>query len=417
MSNNENISKVNQPPALRRAAELLQLDSNVLNRLSMPDQIHFETLQVPTSQGPQSFSAWRVQHNNARGPYKGGIRFHPEVDMEEVATLAALMTYKTAVVNIPMGGAKGAIQIDPKQLPVEDLQAVSRAYIRQFADYIGPTKDIPAPDVNTDDKTMAWMMDEYSNIVGYNSPGVVTGKPIGVFGSPGRRLATSLGGKIVMDRILHYLNIRKSPITVAIQGIGNVGGGLAELLVHDPNFKVVAISDSRQGVYHPNGLDLNKVLSHKNHTGRLDELPTVQYITNSELLVLPVDILVLAALENQINEHNAHAIKAKMLVELANHPITPAAEPYLVSKGTIILPDILANAGGVAVSYFEWVQNLQGWYWDEAEVNLKLKTLMTEAADEVWKMHKEYNADLRVSAYILGLKRLSHSLRLRGMIK
>ena len=408
---------IHWPTALTQAAQLTNTDPRILARLQTPDHIHSAEITYQADSGETlTIPAWRIQHSQARGVYKGGIRFHPKVDANEVATLAGLMSFKTAVANIPMGGGKGGVRVDGRNLSTNEHEQIIRAYTRSFAEVIGPHLDVPAPDVNTDDQTMAWMMDEYSNLVGYPAPGVVTGKPIAVYGSQGRSLATSLGGQVVLDNILSRLGSMHSPITVAIQGAGNVGGGLAYLLADSSKYRIVAMSDTKSGVYNPAGLNVRDTLAHKSDTGSLENAEYATNITNQQLLSLPVDILVLAALENQIDETNAGSVQAKIILELANHPVTNQADAMLAAREIIVIPDILANAGGVVVSYFEWVQNQQGWYWGESDVNSKLETIMLSAVDNVWREHQRLNTNLRVAAYAVALERLATCLRLRGMV-
>ncbi len=405
------------PSAYFEAGKKLELSTDLLDRLTKPNHIWAHDLSYTNAQGASvTVPAWRVQHSNARGPYKGGIRFHPAVDEHEVATLAGLMSFKTAVVNIPLGGGKGGVRVDGRNLTPEEHQQISRAYAQAFHSYIGPMQDVPAPDVNTGEETMAWIMDEYSKIIGYNVPGVVTGKPVQLFGSKGRGLATSLGGKFVLDQLLSSLNLPSSPVTLAIQGAGNVGGGLAELMLDDPRYKVVAISDTKGAVYNAEGLDIQSTLKHKTDTGNLEGAANTQTLTNEQLLELPVDVLVLAALENQVTDQNANLIQAKSILELANHPVTSEADEVLNQRGIAVIPDILANAGGVAVSYFEWVQNLEQYYWTEEVVNQGLKQLMTQAVNDVVEYQKKLNTNLRVAAFALALDRIVSTMRLRGML-
>ncbi len=412
-----NTPTVHWPDALNRAATLRQVDPKILVRLQSPDFVHIAELTYHSDAGVvTTVPAWRIQHSQARGPYKGGIRFHPQVDLDEVATLAGLMSFKTAVVNIPLGGGKGGVQVDGRNLSMAEHQEIARAYARAFTPVIGPLRDIPAPDVNTSSQTMGWIMDEYSQQVGYTSFGVVTGKPLAVGGSQGRDLATSWGGRVVLDDIVARLNLNRSPLTVVIQGAGNVGGGLAYLLADNPRYRVIAISDTKSGVYNPAGLVVREVLEHKSKTGSVENTEYATNITNQQLLTLEADILVLAALENQIDASNADTIQAKLILELANHPITSEADARLTARGTVIVPDILANAGGVVVSYFEWVQNQQNWYWSEADINSKLEAIMLGAAEQVWSIGQESGVDLRVAAYALALDRLAAAMTARGMV-
>lgn len=403
--------------ALRAAAQILGRSDLELDKLMTPDRIIQSDIAIQLDNGETAlFKALRVQHNAARGPYKGGIRFHPQVDVEEVKTLASLMTWKCAVADIPFGGGKGGIKVDPQKLSQLELERLARGYVQSFAKHIGPNQDVPAPDVNTNEQTMAWMMDEYSRIHGHQVPAFVTGKPVVLFGSKGREMATSLGGKFILDLMVDHLHITKRPIQVAIQGIGNVGGGLAKLLSLDPRYKLVAVSDSHGGIYRPTGLEATEVFDHKKATGSLAGLPYSHDITNSELLELDVDVLVPAALEDQITAANADHIKAKLILELANNPISASGDAILNSRGIPVVPDILANAGGVTVSYFEWVQNREGWYWEEAEVNSRLQKLMLEAGQRVIKIADEKKVSLRVAAFLLAIDRVYRAMQLRGAI-
>jgi len=410
-------SEVALPSAAGRAFKLLSVDDTTSRLLLHPNHIHTANLVITMDDGQtMTMPAWRVQHSNARGPYKGGIRFHQKVDLAEVTTLAGLMSFKTAVVDIPVGGAKGGVQIDGRALSPTERERVSRAYIQAFSRYIGPNQDIPAPDVNTDSATMGWMLDEYEKIVGFSSPGVITGKPLGLFGSQGRNLATSFGGKCILGELLKHLNITKRPLTVAIQGAGNVGSGLARLLAEDSQYQVIAISDTHSAVYHQSSLNVLDVLRHKEKTGSVENAEYTHNLTNAELLALPVDVLVLAALENQITAVNQQEVQAKIILELANHPITSEADELLSQREIVIVPDILANAGGVIVSYFEWAQNCENYYWGEAKVNRRLQRLMRRAFSDVVQISTKYSVDLRTGAYVVGLARILSAMRLRGVI-
>ena len=403
--------------ALREAAQILGRSDVELDKLMTPERIIQSDISVQLDSGETAvFPALRVQHNSARGPYKGGIRFHPQVDVDEVKTLASLMTWKCAVANIPFGGGKGGIKVDPKKLSHLELERLARGYVQAFAKHIGPNQDVPAPDVNTNEQTMAWMMDEYSRIKGHQMPDFVTGKPIALFGSLGREMATSLGGKFTLDLIVDHLKITKRPIQVAIQGIGNVGGGLAKLLSLDPRYKLVAVSDSQGGIYQPNGLEVNEVFEHKKTAGSLAGFPYSHEVTNAELLELDVDVLVPAALEDQITANNAEHVKAKLILELANNPISAPGDAILNSRGIPVVPDVLANSGGVTVSYFEWVQNREGWYWEEAEVNGRLQKLILEAGRQVIKIANDKKVSLRVAAFLLAIERVYLAMQLRGKL-
>lgn len=366
----------------------------------------------------QVFEGYRVQHSSTRGPCKGGIRFHPAVDADEVKALAAWMTFKCAVVGIPYGGAKGGIQVDPEKLSRRELQRLTRRFTAMVAPIIGPEKDIPAPDVNTNGEVMGWIMDTYSMLNGYSIPGVVTGKPLEIGGSLGRPEATGRGVMITTREILAKQGIKPQEMTVAVQGLGNVGGVSARLL-SELGTKVVGVSDVTGGIYNKDGLDMQHLLAYvtAKRGNLLDKYEGREFerITNEQLLELPVDILVPAALDNAIKAENAKNIKAKLIVEGANGPTTPEADSILEERGIMVVPDILANAGGVVVSYFEWVQNIQSLVWDEDEVNKTLNRIMCKAIDEVYAMHEAKKITMRSSAYCLALKKLVDAKSIRGI--
>ena len=401
---------------LEECGEILGLQKSVIEYLKKPQRIVEVSIPVEMEDGSlRIFEGFRVQHNNARGPYKGGIRFHPSVGLEEVKALAMWMTWKCAVIDIPYGGAKGGVKVDPKRLSEKELERLSRGYIRAIAPFIGPNLDIPAPDVNTNPKIMGWMLDEYCNVKGEILPSVITGKPLTLFGSEVRGIATSLGGKYVLDEIVTLLGM-KPPLTIAIQGFGNVGGGIFKLLLQDERYKVVAISDSKGGIFSESGINDERIFEHKKTTGSVVGFEKTEKITNEDLLSLDADILIPAALENQIREDNAEDVKAKVILELANGPTTPKADEILRNKGIIVVPDILANAGGVTVSYFEWVQNREGFFWEKREIEEKLRQKMTKALKEVWEISKKMGLDLRTSAYVLAVRRVVDAMRARGWI-
>ncbi len=368
------------------------------------------------------FEGYRVNFNNTRGPAKGGIRFHPGVTQDEVELLAFLMTYKCAVLNLPFGGGKGGITVNPKGLSKFELERLSRGYINGIADFIGPDIDIPAPDVYTNQMIMGWMMDQYSTINRRIVPGVITGKPISMGGSLGRETATAMGAFFCTETIIPKLKKYKKKPTVAIQGFGNAGSILANLLFN-AGYKVVAVSDSKGAIFLENGLDIPCVKEFKESTrdlkavycdGSVANLVDHERLTNEELLELDVDILIPAALENQITEENADRIKAGLIIEVANGPISPDADEILDSKGIKVVPDILANAGGVTVSYFEWVQNRQGFYWTEERVNSLLKEKMVEETNNVWNIAEDKSITMRTAAYVHALKRLEEAVTARG---
>lgn len=401
---------------LNKTCELMKIEPDELEILRKPDRIIEAALPVLMDDGRiKVFTGYRVQYNNIRGPYKGGIRFHPQVNLDEVKALAFWMTIKCAVADIPYGGGKGGVSVDIKKLSRGELERLTRAYTRGFADFIGPSKDVPAPDVYTNAQTMAWVMDEYSHIKGENTPAVVTGKPLEIGGSLGRDTATSLGGFYVFEQVLNKLKLPKNKISLAVQGFGNVGLNFA-MIAYAAGYKIAAVSDSRGGLYDKNGLNLERVLSHKQTTGSVINFNGLKNITNEQLMELPVEVLAPAALENVINEKNAGRIRAKLILELANGPTAAEAEVKLSKKGVLIVPDVLANAGGVIVSYFEWVQNLRHFYWDQAKVEANLEKQITSAFKKVWQtMEAQGNRDLRTAAYMVAVARLVKALKVRGI--
>lgn len=359
-------------------------------------------------------SGYRVQHNTLRGPGKGGIRYHPNVDLDEVRALAGWMTWKCAVVNIPFGGAKGGVTCNPSTMSQSEIERLTRRFIWEISPIIGPDQDIPAPDVNTNPQVMAWIVDTYSVFKGYTCPSVVTGKPIAIGGSLGRLKATSRGAVFTLREAAKILSIDLSRCTVVIQGYGNVGYHAAELL-EELGVKVIAISDEKGGILNEKGLDTAKVYEHSQKTGSVVSYPEADNITNVELLELPCDILVPAALEGQINRKNADNIKAKVIVEGANGPTSPFADDILYDKGIFVIPDILANAGGVTVSYFEWVQNVQKLFWSEDDVNQRLQLIMSKAFNEVCDISTREKVNMRTAAYMLAIDRVAEAKRLRGI--
>ncbi len=414
---NQNNPFQNYLDNLARAGEALGLTPAEIEKLSVPQNIIQSDLVIKTSKGDETFPAYRVQFNNARGPFKGGIRFHPAADLDEVKALAALMAVKCAVVGIPLGGAKGGVTIDPKQYGAKDLELVARAWARAMQPHIGVAKDIPAPDVYTNSQTMAHILDEYEQIVGHEEFGVITGKPLELGGSLGRNIATAQGGIYVLSELLQNMNLRPEDMRVAVQGFGNAGYTAASIL-HNMDYKIVAVSDSSGGIYAEGGLDPEELNRFKEEGKSLSEFSKDGFknITNEELLVSPCDILIPAALDNQITKENAGDIKAKIVLELANGPTTPEADAILFEKGITLIPDVLANAGGVTVSYFEWVQNRSGDRWKETDVLQKLKDIMSESFKGVYALAKEKNIDLRLGAFSLGVKRIVDAMKLRGRI-
>ncbi|MGC8980006.1 MAG: Glu/Leu/Phe/Val family dehydrogenase [Thermoplasmata archaeon] len=403
---------------LDKAAKLMKLDPAVHAILREPMRVLEVTIPVKMDDGSvKVFKGFRVQYNDARGPTKGGIRFHPQETLDTVKALAAWMTWKTAVLNLPYGGAKGGVIVDPQKLSKAELERLSREYARAVARFIGPEKDIPAPDVNTNPQIMAWMVDEYSKIMGYNSFGAITGKPLEIGGSLGRTEATARGGMFVLREGARRIGLDLSKAKVAIQGHGNVGGFAHKVIKEIFGSKVVAISDISGGLYNPNGIDYNEVMEYKSkNKGLLAGFPKAKPISNEELLEMDVDVLIPAALENQITGDNADKIKAKIVLELANGPCTPEADEILFKKKILQIPDILANAGGVTVSYFEWVQNINGYYWTEEEVYQRLDQWMTRSAKDVFDTAEKYKVEPRMGAYIVAVKRVADAIKVRGWV-
>jgi len=426
---------------LESVSKHLKLNKKTITRLITPEHIHFAELKMKMDNGKsKTFSAWRIQHNSARGPYKGGIRFHPQVNEDEVKALSIWMTWKTAIIGIPFGGGKGGISVDPKQLSVAELQRLSRTYIQTFHQNLGPWRDIPAPDVNTNGQIMIWMADEISRIMdlkfqkkrkspsspknfqninnlppkNYNFFATFTGKPIGLGGSLGREAATGRGGVEVLKNYFHKKDHNKD-INIVIQGFGNVGYWFAKI-AYEQGWKIIAISDSQGAIYNAQGLDIDKVKQHKEKTGSVISFNDSTNITLEKILSLKTEILVLAALENSINLQNQSVVQASTILELANGPIVPDAEKKLLQRQIVIIPDVLANAGGVAVSWMEWVQNLNGDIWPERKVNQKLANIIEKSVHQVWQIQQEYQIDLRSASYILGVGRVVEAMKLRGWI-
>ena len=400
-----------------KVAKILNLGQAELDILTIPKRILTFSFPVKLDAGEiRYFTGYRVQFNDARGPTKGGIRFHPEVNLEEIKTLAFLMTLKCAVVNIPYGGAKGGIMIEPKRFSKQELEGISRGYIREINSFIGPDVDIPAPDVNTDSKIMAWMLDEYEKLKGMHVPAAITGKPIALGGSKAREFSTSMGGAYVLQELADTFDMKPKKTNVAVQGFGNVGMNIARIL-HEWGYKVVAVSDSKSGIYNAKGLNIKDVILHKDKTGRLVKFKGSKEISNEELLELKTDVLIPAALEDQITKKNANNVKAKLIIEMANRPITPEADDILLDKNIFVMPDILANAGGVVVSYFEWVQNSMNFYWSEQEVLDKLKKYMTDAVKQLSKVCADFRCDMRKSLYINAIQKILEAEKLRGNLK
>ncbi len=397
-------------------ADLLQINGGMREILRNPKRELTVNFPVRMDDGSlRVFTGYRVQYNMARGPTKGGIRYHPAVTLDEVRALAAWMTWKCAVVNLPYGGAKGGVICDPKHMSRNELERLTRRYASEIAPLIGPEMDIPAPDVYTDSQTMAWIMDTYSMQKGYSVPGVVTGKPISLGGSEGRGEATGRGCAYVVREAAPHAGIKVKEGTVAVQGFGNAGSVAAKLLHDEQGAKIVAVSDSKGGVHNPKGLNPHEVDAHKAKTGSVVGFPGAQSVSNEELLQLKVDILIPAALENQITKANADKIQAKIVAEAANGPTVPEADAILFEKKVTVLPDILANAGGVTVSYFEWAQDIQGFFWTLQEVNSRLERVMVESYNQVHKTATERKIHNRTAAYVLAIQRVVDAMRLRGI--
>ncbi len=395
---------------LDKAYKQITLSKEVAEILASPkEQLQF-SIPIRMDNGElKVYQGYRVRYNDARGPTKGGIRYHQDVTLDEVKALSFWMMVKCAVIDIPYGGGKGGITVDPKKLSVRELERLSRGWVRAAYPIIGPQRDIPAPDVNTTPQIMAWMVDEYSTIAQSHQPGFITGKPISLGGSQGRGTATAQGGFYALRESLKHI---KSGKTVAIQGFGNAGAVMADLLAQD-GFTIVAVSDSKGGVHNPTGINISQAKQHKEKTGQLAGFSGSSPVSNKEILELPVDILVLAALENQVDEKNANNVKAKIVVELANGPTTPAADDLLHKKGVFVIPDVLANSGGVCVSYFEWVQNLYGYYWTEKEVFAKLEEKMVKEFNAVHAISSKKGIDMRTAAYVVALERIAKAVQER----
>jgi glutamate dehydrogenase (NAD(P)+) len=397
------------------AAEYLKLDPGLRGVLRTPKRILEVSIPTKMDNGQiKVFTGYRVQHNIARGPAKGGIRYHPSVTLDEVRALAAWMTWKTATVNIPYGGGKGGVICDPKRMSKAELERMTRRFASEILPIIGPERDIPAPDVYTDAQTMAWIMDTYSMTVGYSSLGVVTGKPLSIGGSEGRHEATARGCLFVTEEACRVKKMPLRGASVAIQGFGNAGS-LAAKLFSEKKAKIIAISDSRGGVFNSRGIDPLKAARYKERSGTVVGMPGTSRISNDDLLTMKCDILIPAALENVITLNNADQIKAKIVSEAANGPTTPHADEVLARKGITLLPDILANAGGVTVSYFEWVQDLQSFFWSEAEVNAKLESVMKRAFNEVHETARKHRTHMRTGAYCLAVGRVADATLVRGL--
>lgn len=402
---------------LKKAISYMEISSDVEEQLKYPKMALSASLNVRMDDGSlKAFLAYRVQYDDTRGPTKGGIRYHPDVDLNEVTSLAFWMTFKTAITNLPFGGAKGGVCVNPKQLSPAELERLSRAYIDAFYHNLGPERDIPAPDMYTNAMIMGWMANQYSKIKGEYTPSSITGKPLALGGSKGRIDATGRGGFYVLNTLASQLNIVPQKTTVAIQGFGNVATHMSRLM-HENGYKIIAVSDSGGGIYTSEGIDPVSLLRFKQEKGCVQGAPVVgeqKLISNAELLTLPVDILIPAAIENVITNINAPNIQARIIIEMANGPITEAADDILIDKGITVIPDILANAGGVTVSYFEWVQNKAGMYWDTLEVYDRLKNIMEKETLRIWDIKTAKQCEMRTAAYIYALTRIADAIEAGG---
>ncbi len=402
---------------LEAAADVLGLDQGMRDLLATPKRELTVAVPVRRDDGRlEVFTGYRVHHNVTRGPAKGGMRYHPLVSLDEIRALAMWMTWKCAVVGIPFGGAKGGVVVDPATLSQDELERLTRRYAAELLPIIGPEKDIPAPDVNTDDQIMAWFMDTYSVNQGYSVPSVVTGKPLAIGGSEGRTGATSLGVMYCLFMALRERGLEPSRVKVAIQGFGKVGAGVA-MVLHDAGCNVVAVSDVQGGLYNERGLNPQAILRHRREAGAstVATFPGADRISNGELLALDVDVLVPAALEGVIRSDNVDTVRAGIIVEGANGPTTPAADKVLNDRGCLVVPDVLANAGGVTVSYFEWVQDLQAYFWSEDDVNGRMRSVMERAYAEVSAFAQERDLSMRESAQVIGVDRVAEAHRMRGL--
>jgi glutamate dehydrogenase (NAD(P)+) len=399
----------------KRAANLLGLEDDLYKVLIVPSREIKVYIPVRMDSGHiEVFEGYRVQHNFARGPAKGGIRYAPDVSLDEVKALSAWMTWKCAVVNVPFGGGKGGVICNPQQMSQGELERLTRRYTSELIDFIGPDKDVPAPDMNTNEQTMAWIMDTYSMHARHTVNAVVTGKPVQLGGSLGRREATGRGVMICVNEAIKRFGLTPQETTVVVQGSGNVGGIGAELM-HEAGYKVIAISDVSGGIYNRNGIDIPAALAHLRATKSFDDFEGVERVGNSELLEIPCDVLAPCATENQITSENAGRLTCKILAEGANGPTTPKADAILHEKGIFVIPDILANAGGVTVSYFEWVQDRMGYFWSENEVNQRLEIKMVDSFAEVVSYADKHNVDMRTASYMLAIDRVAYDTRMRGI--
>lgn len=412
MTENNNLVTSTQE-IMKEALHKLGFDDGMYELVKEP--LRFLEIRIPVRMDDgtvKTFKGYRAQHNQAVGPTKGGIRFHPDVNVEEVKALSMWMTMKCGITNLPFGGGKGGVICDPREMSNLELERLSRGYVKAISQFVGPASDIPAPDVYTNPQIMSWMMDEYSKINRSNAFAFITGKPLSLGGSQGRNRATALGAVITIEEAAKHRNINIEGSRVAIQGFGNAGSFIAKIL-HDKGAKIVAISESRGALYNPDGLDIEHLLALKEQHGRVTPL-FEDVIPNEKLFELDCDILIPAALSNQITETNAHLIQAKIVAEAANGPTTQEATKILTQRDVLIIPDVLASAGGVTVSYFEWVQNNQGYYWSEEEIITKLEEKMVEAFNKIYDLAENRKMDMRLAAYVVGLKRTAEATRFRG---
>ena len=413
MSNKVNNKKASDDQ-FNRAADLIGLDETIRTSLNVPDRELMVEVPLRKDDGTiESFRGYRVQHNNSRGPFKGGIRYHEEVDLDEVRSLAALMTWKTALVDIPYGGGKGGISVNPSTLSELELERLSRRFFRAINPIIGVNRDIPAPDVNTNPQIMAWFMDEYGMINGH-TPGIVTGKPIELGGSLGRNAATGKGTAIIARETANLLNMDLEGASVVIQGFGNVGS-FAGRFLNEMGSKIIAVSDVNGGLYDPDGLDITSLIDYNNKNGTIKGFYQGDSVSNEDILNIECDFLIPAALGGVIHKMNVEKLNCRVIIEAANGPVTPPADDILFKKGVYVVPDILTNAGGVTVSYFEWVQNLQQFQWNEEEVNDKLENKMVAAFNEVSSMMKSKKTSMRMAAFAVAIDRVAKSFELRGV--
>ncbi len=422
MPNEEILNQANDEASLEaaldqldRAAELTGIDEAVHLKLRKPKRVM--TVSIPTQMDDGSFevfTGYRVQHNMDRGPCKGGLRYHPDITLDDVIALSMRMTWKCAVVNIPYGGARGGVVCNPKEMSRHELERMTRRYTTELVEVIGPEKDIQAPDVYTDAQVMAWIMDTYSMQKGYSVPAVVTGKPIALGGSRGREAATGRGCVYIIKAAMRRFGMDMSEATFAVQGFGNVGSWAARLL-DELGSRLVAVSDSQGGCYNPDGISATELLAHKNESGTVADFPDADRISHDELFEVDCDLLIPAALGSAINQTNASKIKAKIIAEAANSPTTPGAQVILNERDIIVIPDIIANAGGVVVSYFEWVQGLQAFFWSESEVNKQLEQIMVRALDRVWDKAEQHDCDLRCAAMGVAVGCVAEAVQMRGI--